>query len=250
MKLKQNLLLAAITLIATISSLAAAQAAQPDVQLRYSATLGHYLTAANGMTLYTFAKDQAGVSNCNDGCAAKWPPFTVMSDSVNVAPLNVSGEFSIITRNDGSKQVAYNGLPLYFWVNDKVVGDTTGQGVKDVWFVANLNPTVQVLETANNGNILVGPTGMTLYTFDADEADKSNCNGGCAAKWPPLMFAGNSLQAGKGVMAEFELGTIERADGGMQVTYNGKPLYYWFKDHTAGDVGGNGVKNVWHIVNP
>jgi predicted lipoprotein with Yx(FWY)xxD motif len=75
------------------------------------------------MTLYTFAKDQPGVSNCNDNCAKNWPPLIA---SANAQP---SGDWTIITRADGSKQWAYKGMPLYKWSKDAKPGDTTGEGV-------------------------------------------------------------------------------------------------------------------------
>jgi predicted lipoprotein with Yx(FWY)xxD motif len=75
------------------------------------------------MTLYTFAKDQPGVSNCNDNCAKNWPPLIA---SANAQP---SGDWTIITRADGSKQWAYKGMPLYKWNKDAKPGDTTGEGV-------------------------------------------------------------------------------------------------------------------------
>lgn len=92
--------------------------------------LGDVLAAENGMTLYVFAKDSAGQSVCNDDCAVKWPPlFANAGDAA-------SGEYTVIERADGSYQWAYKGMPLYFWMNDKAAGDTTGDGVGGVWSVA------------------------------------------------------------------------------------------------------------------
>lgn len=88
------------------------------------------LTDASGMTLYTFDKDTAGVSNCYDDCAAKWPP--AFADTGAMA----DGDFSIIDRTDGTKMWAYKGMPLYLWVKDTKPGDTTGDGVGGVWHTA------------------------------------------------------------------------------------------------------------------
>jgi predicted lipoprotein with Yx(FWY)xxD motif len=92
--------------------------------------------------------------------------------------------------------------------------------------------------------ILTGKNGMTLYTFDRDVAasGKSVCNGPCATNWPPLM-AGD-------VAASGDYSVITRDDGGKQIAYKGKPLYYWIKDTKAGDKTGDGVNNVWHLVKP
>lgn len=88
---------------------------------------GDLLVAANGLTLYTFDKDTANKSNCNDGCLKAWPALIATADTP------VSGEFSIVTRDDGSKQIAMNGKPLYFYVTDQKIGDVTGDGSGGVW---------------------------------------------------------------------------------------------------------------------
>ena len=99
------------------------------------------------------------------------------------------------------------------------------------------------------GQILVDAKGMSLYMFDKDEPDKSNCYEGCAVKWPPLLVnAGEQPVAGEGVTAK--LGVTERTDGTYQVTANGWPLYYWFKDVNPGDVLGQAVGDVLaHVAN-
>ena len=93
---------------------------------------GGVLTGANGMTLYTFDKDPAGggKSVCNGPCAGNWPPlYAADSDSA-------SGDWSIVTRDDGKKQWAYKGKPLYYWIKDGKPGDKTGDGVNNLWRTA------------------------------------------------------------------------------------------------------------------
>jgi len=93
-------------------------------------TLGTYLVASNGMTVYTDSKDSANVSTCTGSCASAWPPYTVAGSYVTfTGGTGVRGQISAITRADGTKQITYNGLPLYFWQGDKKAGDTTGNGV-------------------------------------------------------------------------------------------------------------------------
>jgi len=84
-----------------------------------------------GMTVYTFDKDQAnsGKSVCNDQCAKAWPP--VVAD----ANANPEGDYSIIERDDGTKQWAYKGQPLYTFAKDTKAGDKTGDKVREVWHV-------------------------------------------------------------------------------------------------------------------
>ena len=83
--------------------------------------------AATGMTVYTFQKDAANVSNCYDDCAVKWPPFMAAEDA------KADGALGVIERKDDTYQWALNGKPLYFWAGDKAKGDATGDGVGGVW---------------------------------------------------------------------------------------------------------------------
>ncbi|MBI2306789.1 MAG: hypothetical protein HYU78_05750 [Rhodocyclales bacterium] len=93
---------------------------------------GGMLVGSNGMTLYTFDKDEAGSgkSACNGPCAGNWPPLLAMDGD------RASGDWSIVTRDDGKRQWAYQGRPLYYWVKDQKPGDTTGDGFNKVWRVA------------------------------------------------------------------------------------------------------------------
>jgi len=90
------------------------------------------LTNAAGMTIYTFDNDPkgAGKSVCNGPCAANWPPIMAAADA------KPEGDYTIITRDDGAKQWAYKGKPLYLWVKDQKPGDKTGDGFNKVWQVA------------------------------------------------------------------------------------------------------------------
>jgi predicted lipoprotein with Yx(FWY)xxD motif len=92
--------------------------------------IGDVLVGENGMTLYVFAKDSNGQSVCNDDCAVKWPPLFANEDEAQ------TGDFTIIERADDTYQWAFKGMPLYFWMNDKAEGDTTGDGVGGVWSAA------------------------------------------------------------------------------------------------------------------
>ncbi len=86
---------------------------------------------AKGMTLYTFDKDSSGKSACNGPCATNWPPLLVADGA------KASGDWSVITRDDGLKQWAYKGKPVYGWAKDMKPGDTTGDGfLNGAWHVA------------------------------------------------------------------------------------------------------------------
>lgn len=88
------------------------------------------LVDAKGMTVYTYDNDKAdsGKSTCNDQCAQNWPPV-MAGDAAHKAP------YSVVTRDDGGKQLAYKGKPLYTFIKDKKAGDKTGDKMKDVWHV-------------------------------------------------------------------------------------------------------------------
>lgn len=91
---------------------------------------GRVLVNQNRMSLYTFAADPPNGSVCIGGCAANWPPFSAPDDALPV------GDFSIVKREDGSRQWAYREKPLYGWIQDQNPGDTTGDGVGGKWFLA------------------------------------------------------------------------------------------------------------------
>jgi predicted lipoprotein with Yx(FWY)xxD motif len=98
------------------------------------------------------------------------------------------------------------------------------------------------------GTILVDQDGKTLYLFEADSMNKSNCSGGCLALWPAVMADGKAT-AGSGVSA----GMIGTATGSSQVTYAGHPLYWFSGDTAAGDTNGEGLTDfggAWYAVSP
>lgn len=91
---------------------------------------GKAFVDSKGMTLYVFDKDAAGKSNCSGQCIQNWPAFTATADA------KASGEWTVVTRDDGSRQWAYKGKPLYTWVKDTKPGDVTGDGANNVWHIA------------------------------------------------------------------------------------------------------------------
>jgi predicted lipoprotein with Yx(FWY)xxD motif len=104
-------------------------AAEPAMEM--DSSMGKIYTDSKGMTLYTFDKDEAGKSNCYDKCAVNWPIFEAAADAM------AEGEWTIIERTDGKKQWAYDGKPLYTFIQDKKAGDMTGEGKGDgTWHVA------------------------------------------------------------------------------------------------------------------
>jgi len=94
------------------------------------------------------------------------------------------------------------------------------------------------------GDILVDADGRTLYAFTKDQGDQSACSGQCATNWPALT---GTATAGTGAQATL-LSTAMQTDGNSQVTYDGRPLYYFAGDAKPGDINGQGVGNVWFVL--
>ena len=122
-----SLRIAAAAWIAFSALYAAGAQAQPPASPQHGV-----LVDAKGMTLYTFDQDAAhsGKSVCNGQCATNWPPLAAERDA------KVEGDWSVITRDDGSLQWAYKGQPVYAFIKDAKPGDKTGDGVKNVWHAA------------------------------------------------------------------------------------------------------------------
>ena len=113
-------LLAAAALVSSALAFAAEPAMEKDGKL-----VDH-----EGMALYTFDKDSTGKSACNDQCAINWPPLAAEADS------SAEGKWTVITRDDKTRQWAYVGKPLYTFKSDTKAGEVTGDGKGGVWHVA------------------------------------------------------------------------------------------------------------------
>jgi predicted lipoprotein with Yx(FWY)xxD motif len=110
-------------------------------------------------------------------------------------------------------------------------------------------PTVTVSTVGAFGSVVTGIRGLSLYLFTNDHDGTSACSGACVGTWPPLTVASASaLAAGSGVTGT--LGTITRADGSLQVTLGGAPLYYYSGDSAAGATNGQGLFDKWYLVAP
>jgi predicted lipoprotein with Yx(FWY)xxD motif len=112
-------------------------------------------------------------------------------------------------------------------------------------------PTLTIVSTnATVGDYLAGADGKTLYTFSPDSApNTSTCTGDCAANWPAFVLKpGETAVAGAGVTGT--IATFARDDGTTQVSYNGKPLYYFAGDKAAGDTTGQGIGGKWFAAKP
>jgi predicted lipoprotein with Yx(FWY)xxD motif len=128
--------------VAPTPSLAASESAAPSESAEASgeaavvtadSDFGAILTDAAGMTIYFFANDTEGTSNCEGDCLANWPP--VEAEDSPAAGDGVTAELGTIERSDGTRQLTVNGFPAYYFAADAAAGDVNGQGVGGVWWV-------------------------------------------------------------------------------------------------------------------
>lgn len=131
MSLKLCVLLLAIV----ISIIATATTENYTVNLANNEELGTYMTNETFFTLYRYLSDpqDQGISTCYGACSRNWPPF--YTENLTINPELRSGDFTVITRDDGSKQLTYKGWPLYLYAGDTKPNETKGQSMDGVWFV-------------------------------------------------------------------------------------------------------------------
>jgi predicted lipoprotein with Yx(FWY)xxD motif len=121
-----------LSALALAAVLGAGCSMMPMPGLMPAKTMNNTLVGNNSMTLYTFDRDgvNSGKSVCNGPCATNWPPLMAEATSSSM------GDWTVITRDDGARQWAYKGKPMYFWAKDAKPGDATGDGVGGVWHTA------------------------------------------------------------------------------------------------------------------
>ena len=169
-----------------------------------------------------------------------------------------AAKFTTIARDDGTKQVAFFGHPLYFFAGDKAAGDTTGQGVGGKWYVVGADGAMIGAEAASPsaaaaggvsvaladnalGNILVGENGMTLYIVHRGQRPASPSATATAPRAGRRSSPTRRPRSAPGLDAE-DFATIKRDDGKSQVTFYGQPVYYFAGDKAAGDTDGQGAQ--------
>ena len=194
-------------------------------------------------TLYTSDKDMAGKSNCNGDCATNWPPFTASADA------KPAGDWTIITRDDGAKQWAFAGKPMYTYAKDSPGGrgfggggaaghDVEGHHVLELqpkdWMALPKGITAQEVRTAS-GQVLTTEFGTPIY-HDGKVTDTN-----IHVSWAPV-------SAPQMTMPKGDFTIVKRADGSSQWAYKGKPLYRFKGDMLAGDSNGIYDDQRFHLV--
>ena len=237
---------------------------QPDIQLN-STSLGNVLTNQSGKTLYFFAADASGNSACSGTCLDTWPVF--YKEVPTLSTSLTAGDFTTITRADGSKQTAFRGWPLYTFKNDGKLGDVLGDNVGKSWYAAKTDYSIMIGSGQLLGNdgktytkeykegtgttlYLTDGTGKTLYAFANDKRGKNNytkADFSNNATWPLFEDVIKSIPS---VLNAADFATTTAA-GRTQVTYKGWPLYYFGPDAgVRGNTKGVSVPKpgVWPIV--
>ena len=140
----------------------------------------------------------------------------------------------------------------YAYEKNKFVGITNNmtadfqRQLNDARNAAEAIPTGVVSDVtvkSESGDYQTDASGMSLYTFDKDTKDTSNCTGTCLTNWPPYLVKGDAPSS----LPNY-VGTMERSDNSVQYTWNDKPLYYYIGDKKAGDITGDGVGKTWHLA--
>jgi predicted lipoprotein with Yx(FWY)xxD motif len=206
---------------------------------------GDAIADAHGMTLYTSDDDGRGKSNCNAECAETWLPLA----APRIA--KPSGDWSIVTRDDGTKQWAYRGKPLYSFSGDNVPGDVSGDGFVGHWHAAmavrNFMPAGVTIRSTDFGPSFTTDDGRTLYmlvqfVYNAgangtprhqSSPAPSACTDDCARTWLPLIAPANAVPAG-------DWSVVARGDGTSQWSWKNHPLYTYVRDTKLGDTSGEG----------
>ncbi|WP_310395343.1 hypothetical protein [Hymenobacter sp.] len=244
------------------------------VKLATSATLGTYLTDAEGNTLYYFARDVDGANTCTSAtCNPLWPVY--YDANLKVPKALKAEDFATKTTTDGRPQTTYKGWPLYYYApaangvyTREAPGQTSGNGVGTVWYVVNPGYGVvlasksvedKTTRVVSNKSFLVDVNGRALYFFAKDASSPTsqptNCTGGCAAIWPALYLSAPLVPS---ALKSSDFATIARtpnaAGAREQLTYKSRPLYYYAGDNaTRGRVEGNNLNDsgdLWLVATP
>lgn len=246
------------------SSMEAASAAPAILTIAQNDQLGQFLADEKGVTLYLYTKDTPNTSNCYDKCEAAWPPLFTGGAPVAAGGLQAS-LVGTTTRKDGKVQATYNGWPLYYWINDKKPGDTTGQGVGGVWYV--ISPVgeqsaagLPQVAAAPAATVQAAPTPTAAPTVDDKGGDRKSSSSddsvtikienfkfaqpvltitaGTTVEWENEDTAAHTVTADDG---SFDSGPLNKGDQ-FKFTFNtpGTYLYYCTYHGGPGGVGQSG----------
>jgi predicted lipoprotein with Yx(FWY)xxD motif len=194
---------------------------------------GWTITDTEQMTLYTSKRDiKPGKSTCVEDCAVTWPPYSATERA------RTGNEWSVITREDGSKQWAYKDKPLYRFSVDQGPGDTYGEGIGLLWDISFIEipkpPGIRINKTLI-GHVAADQHQRTLYTPQVELDAKSLCiKNACLEQWSPVIAPGIARSIG-------DWSVVTRDDGLKQWAYQGRPLFRYSDDVLIGEFAGHDV---------
>ena len=223
--------------IAVLLATATSNAAEPLPLEVASLQLGHgvLLTDTKGATLYRYDSDlrEPGTSTCTGDCAEKRPPLLATD-----IPSEIPDDWSLVDREDGTRQWALAGSPLYRYVRDSNKGLAFGEG--DGWtsaFEPILTPPDMSIANTILGHVLAAANGLTLYVPE-NHSESFACFDECLETWQPF-------EAPWGASDYGEFSVIVRDDGVYQWAYQTRPLYRYLGDAERGEINGDGVDGTW-----
>lgn len=251
----------------------------PGFSVQHTDVDGPVFVDSRGMTLYTWpldrlrngdAGEQKGKPSCDDtkytensGLMSPYPPGLILPDldtrptCIQVWPAVLAGpdakdigKWTVVDRPDGRKQWAYDGYALYTSVLDKKPGQVNGATKRDVRGDSPAlrkpagpppsHPPAFAVKTVATGRILTNHIGFSVYTWDGDEPNKSNCNEECQKEWAPVAASQSAQPQG-------EWGVIEPTAGVKQWTFRTQPVYTHVSDRRFRSLEGGDVPG-WHNV--
>jgi predicted lipoprotein with Yx(FWY)xxD motif len=224
-----------------------------DIHLDSTNTLtGRHIVDKDGKTLYFFANDANGLSNCIGGCTTNWTAYLADPATTTFSDGLLSTDFATITLASGSKQTTFKGWPMYYYTPagvQEAAGQTTGEGIANIWFVAKANYSIMIANfqlTGNNGtnylstyapgdgrtNYFSDGKGNTLYSHVKDSAyinkftlpDFSN-----NPNWPIYETENVTVPS----TLDKSLFVVTTFNGKKQLTYKGWPIYYFGPDNAV-----------------
>src|SRR5690606_11990466 len=165
--------------------------------------LGTILIDGAGYTLYVRIDETETDLSCIGECLQSWTPALVAPGDLGAETLqtlgleHVAAELTSFARPEGFRQLSYDGRPLYR-ASGAAPGDTQANGLDGSWFAVNVTPVVRVVSHPVHGQILVGPNGRTLYTYDDDVGVEEGyrCAEACSENFPPLVVSNSVFIAG------------------------------------------------------
>jgi predicted lipoprotein with Yx(FWY)xxD motif len=229
----------------------------------YTKILGN----AKHFSLYLLSTESGAKLHCTGACVTVWPPFLVKSSVRKVTVgTGVTGKIGFVKRSATTKQVTFNGYPVYRFSGDSAAAQTNGEGVAadgGIWYLVAANTKVvtstpvkpkAVLTKANAtpyAGVLANGAGVSLYVLSAESGGTLHCTGTCLSVWPALTVADLATSASVGVGVAGTVGFIDRAGPTKQVTFNGFPVYRYVGDYGPGGSNGEGVAadgGTWYLA--